>query len=137
MKKVFESVTKSIKDVSEEVTRTLTENSLKNIQSLESLIDKLPEILNDRGRIAVYLLSPLSKITNPENSTHFKLVKDSHSNRFTDLLIQNTTPVSLHNNLLKFRDTGKIFELKGHLLKMITNKNYNVDLASLADKKLV
>ena len=37
--------------------------------------------------------------------------------------------------MLTFRDTGKEFELKGDLLKMITNKNYNVDLASLSDKK--
>ena len=27
--------------------------------------------------------------------------------------------------------------MRGDLLKMITNKNYNVDLASLADKKLM
>ena len=39
--------------------------------------------------------------------------------------------------MLTFRDIGKDFELKGGLLKMITNKNYNVDLASLADKKLM
>ena len=39
--------------------------------------------------------------------------------------------------MLTFRDTGKEFELKGDLLKMITNKNYNVDLASLQDKKLM
>ena len=39
--------------------------------------------------------------------------------------------------MLTFRDTGKEFELKGHLLKMITNKNYNVNIASLQDKKLL
>ena len=39
--------------------------------------------------------------------------------------------------MLTFRDTGKEFGLKGDLLKMITNKNYNVDLASLQDKKLM
>ena len=38
---------------------------------------------------------------------------------------------------LTFRDTGKAFELKGDLLKMITNENYNADLAILADKKLL
>ena len=37
--------------------------------------------------------------------------------------------------MLTFRDTDKEFERKGDLLKMITNKNYNVDLASLSDKK--
>ena len=39
--------------------------------------------------------------------------------------------------MLTFRDTSKEFELKGNLLKMITNKNYRVDLASLSDKKLM
>ena len=39
--------------------------------------------------------------------------------------------------MLTFRDTNKQFELKGDLLKMITNKNYNVNHASLSDKKLL
>ena len=48
-----------------------------------------------------------------------------------------TIPVTLHDNLLTFRDTNKQFELKGELLKMITNKNYNVDFANWSDKKLM
>ena len=91
--------------------------------------------MNDRGTLASYLMSPLSKITNPEISTQFKSLKDYNSNRGINLLIHKTIPTTLHNNLLTFRDTGKIIELKVHLLKMITNKNYNGDLASLADKK--
>ena len=82
-------------------------------------------------------MSLLSKITDPENSNHFKLVKDSNSNRVNDLKINKTKPITLYDNLLTFRDTGKQLELKGDLLKMITNKNYNVDLASLSDKKLM
>ena len=93
--------------------------------------------MNDRGIIASYLLSPLAKIINPANSTQFKLVKDSNSNRVNDLLIHNSIPITLHDNLLTFRDSDKQFELKGDLLKMITNKNYNVDLASLQDKKIM
>ena len=50
MKKVFEPVTKSLENTSENLTKAITES---------------------------YLMSPLSKITNPENSTQFKLVKDS------------------------------------------------------------
>ena len=93
--------------------------------------------MNDRGIIASYLKSHLSKITNPENTTQFRLVKVSSSNRVNGMLIHNTIPITLHDNLLTFRDTGKIFELKGDLLKMITNKNYNLDLASLSDKSLL
>ena len=89
--------------------------------------------MNDRGIIASYFLTPLSKITNPENTSHFNLANDSSSNRVNDLLIHKTKPITLHDNLLKIRDRTKEFELKGDLLKTITNENYNVDLASLAD----
>ena len=65
--------------------------------------------MNDRGLIASYLMSRLPKIANPENTTQYKLVKDFISNRLNDLLIQNSIPVILHDNLLTFRDTGKIF----------------------------
>ena len=53
------------------------------------------------------------------------------------MLIHNSRPITLHDNLLTFRDSNKQFELKGDLLKMITNKNYIADLASLSDKKLM
>ena len=137
MKKVFETVTKSLEESSQDMTKTITETSIKNNQSLESLNNKLLEIMNDRGVIASYLLSPLSKITNPENSTQFKLVKDANSNRVNDFKIYNSIPIILLDNLLTFRDSGRIIELKGELLKMITNKNYNGDLAKLSDKKLM
>ena len=137
MKKVFEPVTKSLENTSENLTKAITESSKENNLALENLNNKLLEIMNDRGILATYLMSPLSKITNPENTTQFKLVKDDNSNRVNDLNINNSIPITLYNNLLTFRDTGKEFELKGDLLKVITNKNYNVDLASLADKKLM
>ena len=44
----------------------MTESSMKNNQALENLNEKLLEMLNGRGKIASNLLSPLSKITNPE-----------------------------------------------------------------------
>ena len=102
---------------------------------LEDLNNKLLEIMNDRGIMASFLLSPLFKITTLENTSQIKLVKNCISNRVNGLLIHNSKPITLHDNVLTFRDTGTQFELKGDLLKMITNKNYNVDLASLSDKK--
>ena len=39
--------------------------------------------------------------------------------------------------MLTFCDTDKKFQLNGDLLKMITNKNYNLDLANLTDEKIV
>ena len=137
MKEVFEPVTKSLENTSQDITKTITESSIKNNQVIENLNNKLLEIVNDRGILASYLISPLSKITKPENTTQFKLVKDSISNRVNDLKINKTKPITLYNNMLTFRDTGKEFELKGELLKMITNKNYNVNLASLQEKMLM
>ena len=137
MKKVFEPITKSLENTSQDITKTITETSVKNNQAIENLDNKLLEIMNDRGIIASYLLSPLAKIFNPENTTHFKLINDSTSDRVNDLKVNNSIPITLYNNILTFRDTGKEFELKGDLLKMITNKNYNVNHASLSDKKLL
>ena len=137
IEKVHEPVTKSIKDVPEEVTKTITETFNENNQAIEGLNNTLLEILIDRGILTSYLMSLLSKITNLEKTSQFRLVKGSSSNRVKDLLIHKTIPITLHNNLLTFCDTNKQFELKGDLLKMITNKNYDVDLASLTDKKLM
>ena len=97
MKKVFEPVTKSVENASQDITKTITETSIKNNQAIENLNNKLLEIMNDRGILASYLMSPLSKITNPENTIQFKLVKDYNSNRVNDLLIKNT-PITLHDN---------------------------------------
>ena len=81
MKKVFEPVTKSLENTSQDITKTIMETSIKNNRAIENLNNKLLEIMNDRGILASYLMSPLSKITNPENSTQFNLVKDSSSNK--------------------------------------------------------
>ena len=137
MKKVFEPVTKSLENTSANLTKAITETSIKNNLAIENINNNLLEIMNDRGILATYLMSPLSRITNPENSSQFKLVKDSSSNRVNDLKINKTIPITLYGNMLTFRDTNKQFKLKGDLLEMITNSKFNVLLASLADKKLM
>ena len=110
---------------------------MKKNKALGSLNDKLLEKLNDRRILASFLLSPLSKITNPENNRQFKLVRDPSSNGVNDLVTIDTTPVYLYNNLPTFRQTDEKFELQEDLLKMITNKNYNVDRAKLSKKNNV
>ena len=94
MKKVFEPVTKSLENTSENITKTLTETSIKNNLAIENINNNLLEIMNDRGILATYLMSPLSRITNPENSSQFKLVKDSSSNGVNDLKINKTIPIN-------------------------------------------
>ena len=51
--------------------------------------------------------------------------------------MNKTVLVTLYNNLLTFRDTDKKFKLQGGVLKMMINKNYNVDPAQLSGKKLM
>ena len=137
MKKVFEPVTKSLENTSQNLTKAISESSKENNLLLENVNNKLLEIMNDRGILASYLMSSLSKITNPENTSQFRLVKDSSSNRVNDLKMNKTVPITLYGNMLTFRDINKQFELKGDLLEMITNGKFNVDLASLSDKKLM
>ena len=137
MKNVFEPVTRTLENTSENLTKAITETSIKNNLAIENINNNLLEIMNDRGILATYLMSPLSRITNPENASQFKLVKDPSSNRVNDLKINRTIPITLYGNMLTFRDTNSQFELKGDLLEMITNSKFNVDLASLSDKKLM
>ena len=136
MKKIYEPITDTNKNTSEKLTKTVTETSIKNNKILGNLNNKLSEMMSDRGILASFLLSPLSKVINPENSTQFKFVKDFNSNRVNDMLIHIKIADTLYNFLLTFRDLGKEFELQGDLVKMITNKNYNIDLAKLSDKKI-
>ena len=60
IKKVFEPVTKSLKNTSENLTKAITETSIKNNQAIENINNNLLEIMNDRGILATYLMSPLS-----------------------------------------------------------------------------
>ena len=136
MKKLYEPHTDTIKKISEDITKTMMLTSKKNNLALETLNNKLTEIMNDRGIVASYLTSPLSKISNPENTIQFKLVKDSNSNRFNDLIKNKTIPVTLYNTLLIFLYTDKNFELNEDLLKMITKNIFIADFANLKDKKL-
>ena len=115
----------------------MMEASIENNKQLANLNDKLLEKTNERVIIASYLLSPLSKITNPEHASQPKLVKNPQSNRFNDLLINETKPVTLYDHLLTFRGADKKFKLQGDLSKLVTNRNYNFDLAKLSDKKLM
>ena len=105
MKEVFEPINISLENNYQDITKTMTENFIKNNQALGNLNNKLLEIMNDRGILASYLMSPLSKITNLEKTSQFKLVKESKSNRVIDLKINKTLLITLYN-LLPFPDTS-------------------------------
>ena len=86
IKSLYEPFTDTRKDTSRDIAKTMTETSFKNNKALENLNSKLLGILIDRGILASFLLSPLSKITNNKNTSQFNSVKDLNSNRVNDLL---------------------------------------------------
>ena len=95
IKKCLKQLLKKNENTSEDSTKTMMLTSKENNKALENSNEKLLEIMNDRGIVASYLLSPLSKISNPEHTSQFTLVKDPSSNRAKDNLIKKTTPVTL------------------------------------------
>ena len=135
VRKQFEPVTDKFLKTFEDLTTTMMLTSKENNRALDDLNDKLLEIMKDRGILASSWLSPVSKISNHEHTSQIKLVKDLNSNRVNDLLINKTIPVTLYNNLLTFCDTDRKFEIRGDILKMMTNKNCNVDHVNLSDNK--
>ena len=57
-------MTDAIKNTSENITNTLTENSINNNKAIENLNEKILELMNDRGMITTYLASSLVNILN-------------------------------------------------------------------------
>ena len=137
MKKLYEPLTDTIKDVSEKITKTLTENSINNNKAIENLNEKGLELMNEKGLIAPYLASSLVNLFKTENKSQFRLRKDPNSTKMNDFSIHGSIPVNLFGNMITFRDSNKTYRLEGDLLKLITNYIFNADHCSPQDKKLI
>ena len=137
MKKVFEPVTKSIENTSENITKTLTENSINNNKAIENLNEKILELMDNKGLIAPYLSSSLVNLFKPENKSQFRLKNDLNSTKMNDFLTNEGIPVTLVSNMLIFRDSNKSFKLEGDLLETMTNYDFNVDHSNQQDRKLI
>ena len=66
MKKIFEPITKSLENTSQDTTKTITETFTNNNKALENLNNKLLEIMDYRGILANYLMSLYLKSPNPK-----------------------------------------------------------------------
>ena len=126
-----------IKNTSENITETITENSINNNKAIENLNEKFLELMDDKGMIAPYLASSLVEVFKKDNKSQFRLRKDPDSTKLNDFLIHGKIPVTIFSNMITFRDTDKTFRLKGDLLKVITNHKFNVDHSNPQDKKLI
>ena len=79
-RKIFEPMTDAIKTTSENITKTLTENSINNNKAIENLNEKILELMNQKSLIAPYLASSLVNVFKPaENKSQFRLRKDNNS----------------------------------------------------------
>ena len=136
-KKLFKPMTDEIKNTSEKITRTLTENSINNNKAIENLNEKILELMNNNGLIAPYLASSLVNLFKPENRSQFRLKKDLNSTKMNDFKINKGIPVTLVSNMLIFRDSNKSFKLEGDLLEAMTNYDFNIDHSNQQDRKLI
>ena len=136
-KKMFKPMTDAIKNTSENITITLTENSININKAIENLNEKNLELMNDKGMISSYLASSLVILFKPENKSQFRIKKDLNSTKMNDFLINGGIPVTLFSNMLIFRDSNKSFMLDGDFLETMTNYDFNVSHSNLKDKKLI
>ena len=135
--KFLKPMTDELKNTSEKITRTLTENSINNNKAIENLNEKILELMNEQGMIASYLVSSLVEVFKKDNKSQFRLRKDPNSTKLNDFLIHGTIPVTIFSNMIVFRDSNKSFRLEGDLLKVITNYKFNVDHSNPQNKKLI
>ena len=104
-----------IKNISQDISKTITESSIKSNKALRNLNEKFLELMNEKGMIAPYLASSLVNLFKPENKNHFRLLKDLNSTKLNDFLINGGIPVTIYSNILTFRDSNKSFKLDGDL----------------------
>ena len=137
MEEVFEALTDTLKKTSDNIAKTITENSINNNKAIENLNEKILELMNDKGMIAPYLTTSLVEVFKKDNKSQFRLRKDPNSTKMNDFLIHGNIPVTIFSNMITFRDSNKTFRLEVDLLKVITNYKFNVDHSSPQDRKLI
>ena len=96
------------KNTSENLPKTLTENSNNNNKAIENLNEKFLDLMNDKGLISPYLASSLVNLFKPENKSQFRLKKDLNATKMNDFVINAGIPVFLFSNILLFRDSNKL-----------------------------
>ena len=133
MKEVFEPLTDTLKKTSENITKTITENSINNNKAIENLNEKVLESMNDKGLID----SSLIEVIKSDNKGQFRLTKDPNSTKTNDFLINEKVPVSIFSNILTFRDTKKVFKIEGDLYKVITDYKFNVDHSNKQNRQII
>ena len=135
--KFFKPMTDELKNTSEKITKTVTENSINNNKVIENLTEKNLEMMNDKGMMTPYLASSPVEVFKSNNKSQFRLRKDPNSTKINDFLIHGEIPVTIFSNMITFRDSNKAFKLEGDLLKVITNYKFNVGHSNQQNRKII
>ena len=98
--KLFKPMTDELKNTSEKITRTLTENSINNNKAIENLNERILELMDDKGLIATYLVPSLVEVFKKDNKSQFRLRKEPNSTKMNDFLIHATIPVTIFSNMI-------------------------------------
>ena len=130
-------MTDAIKDTSENLTKTITENSIDNNKAIENLNERILELMNDKGLIAPYFASSLVNLFKPENKVQKRLKKDLNSTKLNVFLINEGKPVTLFSEMITFRDSNKSFKIDGELLELITNYDFNISHYNPKNQNLI
>ena len=85
---------------------------------------KTLESMNKNEVIHSSLIRSIAKLLVPKNQSQFRLLDDPDSDNWNDYKM-NGEKVSLYDDKLLFRDTGVVFTLKGDILSMITDYDFN------------
>ena len=75
MEEVIEPLTDTLKKTSENITKTITENSINNNKAIENLNEKILELMNDKGLIAPYVTTSLVEVFKKDNKMSISIKK--------------------------------------------------------------
>ena len=65
-------MTDAINDTSDNLTKPITESSINNNKAIETLNERILELMNDKDLIAPYLTSSSVNLFKPENKCQFR-----------------------------------------------------------------
>ena len=128
-----EDIKNFFKPMTDEITKSITENSINNNKAIENLNEKVLESMNDKGLID----SSLIEVIKSDNKGQSRLTKDPNSTKTNDFLINEKVPVTIFSNMLTFRDIKKVFKIEGDLYKVITDYKFNVDYSNQQNRKII
>ena len=85
---------------------------------------KILELLNKNGIIQWSLITPKEKLLVLTNGSQFRLYHDPDSDKWNDL-VMNGEKVTKYDDKIFFKNSGKIFALRGDVLKLNTDDKFN------------